>query len=418
MKMSESRIDRTFQQLKYFGWNLQTMFANIFIHRDKRIVVVGAWGGTKFADNSRFLFQFLSNNQKKLELKNVIWVSRNNKLVESLRNFGYEAYSIGSKESRYYHLKAGIHIICNSYDYNTTMKPDIETRYSWGAKKIQLWHGVGFKAVGAASNASRSPKREKRDKWKREHARIFGLTIPGAWNEAYFLCTSKKDAKIHYQTALAPADKFFVSEYPRNCECLKILPEEEKIIKKIKQYSGSIIYLPTFRDDETDYVHPLEYDSVRTLLSDNNWVWIEKPHSADSNTKKFNHKGLNVIELQSDFDINVLYPYVKAVISDYSSAVFDGIYHNLPTIMFTPDLDNFKNGSVGFIFDVETYCRSIINMSEAQLLQGIREIINGNYFTDDRKNLFLKVQKEFFNNRKSDYQEIWKDITSKVGITL
>lgn len=390
-KVNESRASRTMQQLKCFSWNLQTMAINIFIHRDKRVVVAGAWGGTKFADNSRFLFQFLSDNKKRLRLKKVIWISKNSELVDLLRKMGYEAYLMGSKESHYYHLKAGIHIICNSFDYNTTMRPDIETRYSWGAKKINLWHGVGFKAVGAASNSSRNPQREKRDKWKRTHSGLFGLTIPGAWNEAYFLCTSKRDAEIHYKTALSPADKFFVSAYPRNCECLKLLPEEKNVIEKIKQYSGCVIYLPTFRDDESEYVHPLAYDSVRNLLKDNNWAWIEKPHSADANTRKFKHKGLNVIELPSDFDINVLYPHVNAVVSDYSSAVFDGIYHNLPTIMFTPDLDNFKNGSVGFIFDVETYCSSIISMDETRFLSALQGIISDSYFTEDRKKLFAKV---------------------------
>lgn len=125
-----------------------------------------------------------------------------------------------------------------------------------------------------------------------------------------------------------------------------------------------------------------------------------------------------MIELPSDFDINVLYPHVNAVVSDYSSAVFDGIYHNLPTIMFTPDLDNFKNGSVGFIFDVETYCSSIISMDETRFLSALQGIISDSYFTEDRKKLFAKVQREFFNNRKSDYQEIWRDITSKAGIKL
>ena len=103
------RIQQMIHALK---WNLYTIFKNFGIRRDKNVVLIGAWMGLKFADNSRFLFQYLSENVNSLNLKKVIWITRNPEVKKTLDNMGYESFIVGSEESNYWHLKAGIHIVC------------------------------------------------------------------------------------------------------------------------------------------------------------------------------------------------------------------------------------------------------------------------------------------------------------------
>ncbi len=52
--------------------------------------------GEKFADNSRFLFQYLHQEKQELLLKRVIWVTRNKNLKDELSEMGYEVYLCGS----------------------------------------------------------------------------------------------------------------------------------------------------------------------------------------------------------------------------------------------------------------------------------------------------------------------------------
>lgn len=409
---SSSIPSKILKKIGCVGFNVGTCIYNLVIHRDSKVVLLGAWGGAKFADNPRFLYQYLFSNKEKLGLKKVIWVTRNRELNDFLNNVGYESYLCGTKESRYYHLRAGLHFICNSDGYNFLL-PDIDTKYSWGAKKIQLWHGVGMKTVGSASN---SYKAKKSLNWKRTHPHLFGLFQYGGWNNAFYLCTSKRNAKINYLTSLSPKNKMFISAYPRNCKCMRLLPEEQNIINSIRKYRGAIVYLPTFRDEHADYTHPLDYSSIPDLLQKNEWVWVEKPHTAESNRSHFKQHSCATIELDSNFDVNVLYDYVNGLVSDYSSAAFDGFYRRMPTILFTPDLESFKNGSGGLYPDFEDYCGSFISRDEKSLYEDLNEVINGTYLTENRKTAIHKIRKDFFDDRDSSYEEIWNDILNVTGL--
>ena len=115
--------------LNNLKWNVYTGIHTVLWPRDKNIWLFGSWMGEKFADNSRFLFQYLHENKSKFGIRKVVWVTNNSDVLEEIRSLGYEAYLMDTQESKYFHLKAGVHVICNSRD------TDICTKYSFGAKK-------------------------------------------------------------------------------------------------------------------------------------------------------------------------------------------------------------------------------------------------------------------------------------------
>lgn len=93
--------------------------------RDDSIVLIGAWFGNKFADNSRYLFQYLDKNKEELGLTHVVWVTRNKDTYSILKNMNYEVYMMDSKESIYFHKHAGWHIVCNSMIESKLMAMDL-----------------------------------------------------------------------------------------------------------------------------------------------------------------------------------------------------------------------------------------------------------------------------------------------------
>lgn len=403
-------------RIKTIMSNLWVGLEGLILHRDRNVVLVGAWMGSKFADNSRFLFQFLSENKDRLGLNRVIWVTRKPEVNALVRSLGYESYLCGTKESRYWHLKSGVHILCNATN-RQGHDADIDIQYSWGAKKIQLWHGVGMKSVGAIANEHTSVGGEG-GLWQKVKANRFlnMLMSEGGWGEAYFLTTSPVKLKTCQAIAACSEESMFISNYPRNCECIRLLPSEKGTIEKIKKFKGAVFYLPTFRKDMSEYVHPLKEDKVRRFLVENQYVWIEKPHSAS--TYQFNEMDIaNVLYLDANFDVNVLYPYVSMVVSDYSSAVFDAVYRHIPVVMYAPDIEKFKNGNIGLTFDIETNCAPVIARTLTEMIEIMDEVRKDSYFSkDDHEQFFKRYMHEFWSDSKASYEQIWTDIKQKANL--
>ena len=398
-------------KINIFYINLKSILRGLFIGRSSNVVLFGAWMGVKFADNSRYLYQYLHANKAKYGIKEVIWATRNSEVYDMLTKNGYTACIIGTKQSEYYHLRAGVHILCNAAFPVAGFEPDIDTRFSYGAKKVQLWHGVGIKSIGYSSNdAKRNSTKlsllKRISKWP-----ILNMfrTI-GGWDRAKVLATSIKNAEVMRSYLNCQENNIFITGYPRNCQCLELFDEEQKIISHLKKFSQVILYLPTFRSDTSKYQSPLENRKLVEYINQNNILWVEKPHTADVYYVKPTYETNNILSLDSNFDINVIYPYVSTIISDYSSVVFDGIIRNIPVVMYVPDLEEFKMGDVGFIFDVEQYCQGLLAFDLMELKDLVEEALTGNYINEKRKQVYENVYHDYFNSALPSYHQIWESI--------
>ncbi len=205
----------------------------------------------------------------------------------------------------------------------------------------------------------------------------------------------------------------FISSYPRYCDCLEIFEHEKNIIDDLKKYDGYILHLPTFRSTNDHYLHPLSSDAIRAFLTNNNYAFVEKQHTASK--YKFESKNIkNVVYLDSSFDINLLYKGAACVISDYSSAVFDSIHCNKPVILYTPDIDIFKNGDVGLLIDLESYFEGMLTKSVDGLLELLLAIKDNRYFTTEIINIYKSTDKVYYSAVQKNYEEIWNDILNAI----
>ena len=397
--------------------NLIVYLAGLFVHRDKKYILFGAWMGEKFADNSRFLYQYLSQNKTKYGIKKVIWVTRNEALNRELNAQGFESYLIGTRESTYWHLKAGIHVVCNMATQSGPFPTDIDIRLSSGAKKVQLWHGVGIKAVGPTSNSSKTNLINRRSKWitdlsNTEVMRKIGLF--GGWGEPKLLCTSELNKSINIMNSKMHARNAFLSAYPRYCECTYYFKDELDVIQRIKNYSLSILYLPTFRDKNSNYVLPTNESVFLNFLKEHNIIWIQKPHQADVNGEIFNDHE-NILNLNPRFDINTILKSVDLIVSDYSSAAFDAVFVGKPVIMYVPDIEGFMSGSNGLLMDLRDLCPSLLANSIEEMISIIQEVVDNEYYSEDRKQTLHKMRLDFFADKSADYDSIWTDIVNAIS---
>lgn len=341
-------------------YNIIYALRSLFWKRDKSIVLFGSWFGMKFADNPRYLYQFLYKNKDKYHLSHVVWVTWNKNVHDEMCRMGYEVYMMDSKESIYYHKKAYIHFACDGVNGYGNMKCELLGQYSYGAKRVNLWHGVGNKAIGFGANsflryASIHPLKAMLRKDIQKSSFLFRNFIYdiGGWGNCYF-CAPSDDAIKNLQNELAfKKNRFIKCGYSRNCECIRLMPDEQRTIELIKQYDKTVLYLPTFRMGCEQFDVTNVADKVDDIIRDNNVLWIQKAHTADSENQIVSQKKGNVLNLDTNFDINVIMPYIDLLVTDYSSCYSDAMYHNKPIIFYIPDIDSYKEGSNGFIRNPE-----------------------------------------------------------------
>lgn len=390
----------------------------LFKGRDKSVVLFGSWFGNRFADNSRYLYQYLSENKEKHGLTHVVWVTRNQAICDELVSLGYEAYMMDSEESVHYHKIAKFHIISNGREVVGNKGADILPEYSNGAIRINLWHGIGgIKGVNFCSKEYMEAKAKQPILYTlyeiATQLRLYRLFafLPGGWGDVYYLSTTPFATESFKKYFMLP-DKFYIeSGYPRNRSIYKLLKSEQEVVERVKNSKRTILYMPTFRDNNANYTAPLSDGRVVDLLKENGWTWIEKKHGADQSNLLGAVGVENVLQLPGDFDASVIMPHVDAVITDYSSASWDGLYFKKPIIFYMPDFDYYANQDRGFVLKPEEFLigPDVYSIDElVELFQKNKEDFN-QMLPENEDEIFKKVW-----GKEMECSEIWEDICKKV----
>lgn len=415
-----------FRPFYFLLMNLVTCIVTLFIHRDKKIILMGSWYGRRFGGNTRYLFQYLSENKEKYGLKKVIWVTREESIYSELRNMGYEVYMMKSKESIYYHFKAGIHAlnvnISTSTSTSKTVNGDIMGELSMGAHKLFLNHGV---AAIKGSKFLEDESLSKKDKLLvRVYKIIYGLPffrhwmlVAGGWDKNVFIApTEKMIERDKARTAQSKNKKYVVVGFPELCEPLKYTSREKDVLKQLKIHNRIILYVPTYRtDNRTGYNHPLDDEKLRHYLKENNYFWIDKMHpGAKKDMEAQNYDPSISMLLESEFDMNIIVNHVDVLISDYSSAVQKAIYYHKPIVNYWADIEGYKkygNGLVKSFFD-DAVGEQAYNVDE--LLESISNSLSDNYFAKN-EDMYIEKFKYFFGGKKSNYEEITETIFEQIA---
>ncbi|MCE7697904.1 MAG: CDP-glycerol glycerophosphotransferase family protein [Methanobacterium paludis] len=107
------------------------------IPKNENLWVFGAWFGEKYADNSKYLFEYVNENRPEIR---AVWLTKNKEAMKLIKEKGYEVYLKNSIKGYGLSFKAGTGILSNSIN-------DV-IPYTCGRMKIiQLWHGSPLKKI-------------------------------------------------------------------------------------------------------------------------------------------------------------------------------------------------------------------------------------------------------------------------------
>lgn len=309
---------------------------------------------TGWNDNSKYYHIYLCENNSDIR---TIWISKTKKERDYVRSKGLEAYRKWSIKGLYHGLTSGAFIFSSNIS-------DINYWASGRAVKINMWHGVGLKKLGMKESDIYNP-----------NSLANRILTPFLYDEpTYFVGPSDMMAKHFADCYQLNSEQMLKVGYPR-CEFMmnyknktKSLiqkyesTETEMLLKHIGKYDKVYIYMPTFRDAQTDFIKAsgIDFHRFNELLKTKNYLLILKLHPAtrikEDNLASFS----NILVMDKTIDIYPILPYTDVLITDYSSIYYDYILMaDKNVILFPFDYDDYIHNNRDLAFDYLTYAPGV-----------------------------------------------------------
>lgn len=295
-------------------FNLLLYWISRLVPKDENIWIFGAWFGTKYSDNSRFLYEYIINNHREIR---AIWITQDDDIIKELDEKGYEVYRVYSLKSILLGLRAkcSIFVQSNSSDCMFFLN-------NKNTKLIQLWHGIPLKKIGFDNNLI-----DHNDIKIKKRTSIF----PFLEEEYDLIISSSIEDQGKFITAFRNSN-VYITGYPRN----------DKLLDKKMSKIFTITYLPTFRDsigDKIDLFSRYNFDLEKwnNYLFENRIILNIKLHPVNKLKDEvlLRFKECKNIHFLDEVDVAEVLPITNILITDYSSVYFDYLLTDNP-IIFTP----------------------------------------------------------------------------------
>lgn len=295
---------------------------NMIKKKDERLIFF--YSNLGFRDNVKAFYDFLIENSYNEKFNFVVSI---NDFEDYKFNAPKHVKFVDNKEGIKYFLKAKYAFYCFG---KYPIKP------AKSQMVVNLWHGTPLKRIGNLEE--------------------------GCEQIDYNFFTKVIASSPMYQPIMA--DIFGCDEgdvdvlgNPRNDEMFKINKILDTAI--LRGARRLIVWLPTYREYKDDMLVPLlnrtELDDLNNFLKIKNWRMIIKLHPLQeakrgdisySHIDIYNEKQLN----DNDMSVYTILRNADALITDYSSVMFDYLMLDRPIGFVTEDFDEYKEKR-GFIFD-------------------------------------------------------------------
>lgn len=352
----------------YFIYNF--LFSNIikfiglFLKIDNKIILFSSFGGKKYDDSPKVIFEYMIN-QKKYQKYKFFWVfdepdKFNVVGAKKIKNNSFKFFCVALK-SKFWITNSGI-----------------ERGLKFKSKKtiyINTWHGTALKHIGIDEN-------NLKVNFKTSKANIM-------------FAQSDYDKKIFSHVFNIPEHNIVVCGLPRNDELANLEKSEIINIKKklgIPLDKKIILYAPTFREYNRDSCGcilspPMDLKKWEDKLA-NNFILLFRAHYEIN--KVLNLVDNDFVKNYSSYEnLNDLLKISDILISDYSSIMIDYSILERPIFNFIYDYDVYKEKR-GLYFDLKEKLPGYCIENEDLLLEKLITFDN-----EEATSIAIKFKKEF-----------------------
>jgi CDP-glycerol glycerophosphotransferase (TagB/SpsB family) len=224
-----------------------------------------------------------------------------------------------------------------------------------GQTVLQTWHGTMLKKLALTRPGLRI------------RPALATLRERGRWD---ILLSQNPYATRIFRRAYAYFGAVWEEGYPRDDVLLRGDPDAVRRKLGIPSGMKVLLYAPTWRDDRPDHVDHLDVSTFTEALGEG-YVTLIRGHSRTLQPGTDLHAG-GVIDVTSYPDVSELFLVADALITDYSSVMFDFSVTGKPIYFFTPDLDRYREVLRGFYFDLIPVAPGPVVQDAAELLELVR----------------------------------------------
>jgi CDP-glycerol glycerophosphotransferase len=301
-----------------------------------RTVVLESGNGRQYSDSPRAIYEELVARRAPVR---TVWVSSG-----TFRPADPTTRKVKPRSPRYFWELGRARYWVNNQNFPIFMKPSRRTFY------LQTWHGTPLKRMqfDAVSTAGRN---------EGYLSRVSRMT--GYWSA---LLSPSPFASEKFRSAFRFTGQVEETGYPRN----DVLVSEQQAQRArltrarlgLREDQKLVLYAPTFRDDvkvggRFGFDSQIDFTAfAATLPAD--VVLLVRQHSVVRQRLSIPEEARGrVINVSSYPDAQDLLATVDALVTDYSSVMFDYALTRRPMVFFCYDLDHYRDDLRGFYLDFE-----------------------------------------------------------------
>lgn len=297
----------------------------------RRRVLFEAWRG-RYADNPKAISQYLSRHMPDVQQT---WVH-----TPGLSSPPAGMVTVRRQRPGYFAALATTPVYITN-----DMSPRMPARRP-GALYVQTWHGTPIKKIGFDSLNPGPQFKKYLRRLRRDVLRWDLLLSPSA------------EITELLRSAFDYSGEVLETGYPRNDALFNATPfrrQQSRAALGIPSGHRVVLYMPTWRDDLIDEagkpIWSAEFDARHLSRAlGGGWVVLSRLHPVV--TQHSVDSGEGVLDVTHVPDVTELYLAADALVTDYSSAMFDFAVTGRPIVLHVPDLDDYRDRIRGMYFDL------------------------------------------------------------------
>ena len=360
-----------------------TLYLSMLIPKDKSLMLFGAWFGEKYADNAKYLYEYVLKNRK--DLKPVWMTSSKDVYVEMKRN-SLPVCMSGTI--------MGIKLAMRAWTvfYCTHDQEDIgiwETHFIGRSRIVNLWHGIPIKKI----------------MYDDEYNSIYHYTAKDKLRDAImsvplrkrYLCSSSSKVTSIYKSAFRMNERNILEVgQPRNDY---FISEHINPLRQQYKQSKIVVYLPTHRNSgktTIDLEKIFDLDDLNKLLQESNAFLIIKKHPYHKKEKRMESVYSRIIEFKEEFsNTQEMLDAADILITDYSSCYIDYLFLKRPMIFYAYDYENYIKEDRQLYFDYDEIIPGPLVKNYSQFRNELSHLLCG---YDEFKSKRDSIEHIFYDN--------------------
>ena len=420
------RVQKIKNNIKFKSKNLISlvcywMFS--LIPKQKNLWVFSGFAKKGYMDNSKYLYEWVVAHHPEIR---AYWLTLDDSVYEKLRADGMPVLKFRTWDCVKTLSRAGVaftdHFVMSDYENYSGFNDRI--------KVVQLWHGVGLKAIGDLKNTN-IPGVMFSDDMLIQTGDSLGDRLIKALKyfrhayfrekfERYFLLVCPGEERV-LQIAKPwhiPRTHCMFSGHPRN-----IFLHQEQLRKEINHIK--VLYAPTYRwsaETEKRIINTLieSFPVIERCMEAINGQFMIRlhPHTWRNYSSQIQDALADYprIAYDEEKDVYTTLGTYSVMISDYSSIAYDFVLLDRPIVFYCPDLKEFMEQEDSLNYDYMEYSPGPKTKTWEETMVQVKEYIQHPEKDSDWR---CRIRDEFYDmsvNDENNSERIVQEVKRRLGM--